>query len=132
MPSQKSRSPAATSCGGRRQQRHAAQRLGGVGRERLRPGPGGGTERIQPAQALARGHELGVLALIHVHRVDLGELVLEQLEVALTLVRHGLQRLEPGPQPGAVGVRPRAGAQARCVIATAHAVQQLQLRGRDR
>ena len=59
--------------------------LAGVGSERVGGGAGGGAQRVEPAQALARGQQLLVLVLVGSERVDLGELVLEQVELALAL-----------------------------------------------
>ena len=115
-----------------REQRHRAGRLGGVGGERLGPGAGGGAERVEPAQALAGGQQLVVLALLGRGGVDLRQLVLEQVELALARAGELAQGLELARERPHLRECLGAGAQAQRVVGAAEVVEQLQLGGGDR
>ncbi len=97
-------------------------------RERVGAGPRGRAQRVEPAQALAREQQLLVLALVRVDRVDLAQLVVEQVELALALGGELEQGCLALLQRAHQRERRRACAQARGVIAGAEAVEDLQLR----
>src|SRR5262249_22720481 len=116
----------------------AGEPVGGAGRlcrlggERLRARAGGRAQRARLAQALARVKQLLVLVLPGSGLGDLGELELQQLELALARFRKLVQALELSLQAYGLVVGVGAGAQSRGVLGAAGLVQELQLGGGDR
>ena len=97
------------------------------GVERLRSCAGGCAQRVEPAQPLARGQQLLVLGLIRVQRVDLAELVLEQVELALALGGELGELDQPPLELARMSVGGGAGSQARGLLGAAEVVEDLQL-----
>src|SRR5258705_536871 len=83
---------------GRGQQRRAPALVAGVRRQRLGAGRRCAAEPLEVTQALALGAELGVLRLARRSRLDLGQLELDQVQLALARARELAQRLQLGPQ----------------------------------
>ncbi len=106
--------------GGGGDQLGAAEAGRGVfGRERVGGRAGGEAQRVEAAEAGARGQQLVVLVLVEAGGVDLRELVLEQVELALARCGELAQRVElRGEAPG-LRERLRAGAQTQRVVGAA-------------
>ncbi len=114
--------------GGSRHQLRASRTVGGILRgERVRAGARGGAQRVETTQASARGEKILVLALVEPRVVDLGQLVLEQAELALTGQGELTQGLELSREATGLGERLGAGAQAQRVIGAAEGIEDLQL-----
>ena len=118
--------------GGRCHELRRARSLAGIRSQRLGCATGGRAQRIEAAKALARAQQLLVLALVGRDRVDLGELELEQSELALARgckLAHGIHALLQKPRLRK-GLSARA--QALGMLAVAQAVEDLELRSRKR
>ncbi len=117
-------------------QRGGAGRVVSVGalptRERLGRLARGGEQRVELAQALALGAQPLGLPLPRRGLFDLGELVLEQVELPLTRVLQLAQLLRPLAQLPHLPVGGGAGGAAGGLLGAAVAVEDLQLRGGKR
>ncbi|HEV3322902.1 MAG TPA: hypothetical protein VG147_12030 [Solirubrobacteraceae bacterium] len=100
------------------------ERLGGAG--------GGREQRIETAQPLALGAQLLLLALPRSERVDLGELVLDQVELALTRAVQLPQALQLLTKLTHLAMGGRASGAPGGLRGAAEAVEDLQLRGGER
>ena len=102
--------------------------LVGIRRERLRAARGRRAQRVEVAQPPALGLELAVLAVTQLRRLDLAQLPLEQVELAVARTGELAQRLELGLQvPGARERRRERGAALR-LLGAAEAVEDVELR----
>ncbi|TMK23858.1 MAG: hypothetical protein E6G62_10220, partial [Actinobacteria bacterium] len=101
------------------------RRLVGVRRERVGAGGGGGAQRVEAAQALTQREQLLVLALVGSCRIDLGELVLEQVELPVAGARELAQAVELRLQARRLGECGCARAQAFSLLRPADAVEDL-------
>ena len=119
-------------CDDRREQRYGAWILTRVRREPLCAVPGGGAQRVRAAQPLASSQQTPVLGFVRCRVLDLGKLVLEQIELAPPRIGELAQILKLGFQRGAQTVRLGARAQALGLLRTAAPVENLQLSAGDR
>jgi hypothetical protein len=118
-------------CVGGAEQRRDARRLPLVGGQRLRAGHRRRAQGVQAAHPLARREQLIVLALVGSRRVDLGELELEQVKLALARAGELAQLRHPLMQAPALGEGLRAGAQPAQLLGPTQLVQECQLLARD-
>ena len=103
-------------------------RRGSSGASASAPAPAAALQRVEAAQALAGGEQLLVLALVGCEGVDLAQLELEQVELALALAGELAQLLEPLPRARACSRERRAqAAQARGLLGAAEPVEDLEL-----
>ena len=121
-PGPRRRPPSAASCRARR------RRLRAPARPRPRPRR---AQRIETAQASARGEQLVVLPLVEAGGVDLGELVLEQVELALARRGELAQGVELRGKATDFCEGLGAGAQAQRVIGATERVEDLELGARE-
>ena len=111
------------------QRGRGAHSVGVAGRERLRPRPGGGAERVEAAQAPPLDREPFLLLDRRLQGVDLLELVGEQVAVAVARAGAGPQRVELAAQPADARVRGGEALALGQVAGAAEAVEDLELRG---
>ncbi len=106
--------------------------VGTFGAERLGGDARGGAQRVGAAQALAPREQLVVLPLVGLRRVDLGELELEQVELALARAGELAQLLQALLQAAHLGICLGARPQPQRLLGAAQLVEHPELRGGER
>src|SRR5271166_6036978 len=106
--------------------------LGGLRRQRGEAGGRGAEQCVAHPHSLSRCQQALVLALVGGGLIDLGELVLEQVELPLAFAGELYERTPALLQSAHAGVRLRAAMKPRSVVALADPVEDLQLAGGDR
>ena len=109
-------------------EQRARPALAGIRRQRLGATRGRRAQRVEVAQPAALGLEVAVLAVAQLGRLDLAELPLEQVELAIARAGELAQGFELGLQvPGARQRGREPGAPLR-LLGTAEAVEDVELR----